>query len=129
MVLGRFSREEYEKNQLGLSYETIRQNLKEGRQIWEVVYNLNKYEEYSDSEEEEEEQIQSLKLNAISQLMVDEYKLLRNKTRILDMGKGINEDTFREQITLKVDTVLQGNTYSSRMRSSLINKSVRSYKK
>jgi hypothetical protein len=94
------------------------------------VFSLNTYDEYSDSEEESDEDLEpALKLNAIAQLMKDEYKLIRNKNKLLDMSRDVTEEQFRKEITLRVDMILLGQEYSDRMRSFLIDKAVRTYKR
>ena len=61
--------------------------------------------------------------------MKDEYKLIRNKNKLLDMSRDVSEEQFRKEITLRVDMILLGQEYSERMRSFLIDKAVRTYKR
>ena len=61
--------------------------------------------------------------------MKDEYKLIRNKNKLLDMSRDVSEEQFRKEITLRVDMILLGQEYSERMRSLLIDKAVKTYKR
>ncbi len=97
-IRGRFSRPLYQMNEAAMDVDNVTELLDTGKQIWQIPFKYNAYEEDNDSEDEEDEDApQGIRVNHGL-----EFFLLKEKDLLISLAKEQNRAKPERSILEKI---------------------------
>ena len=100
-ITGRFIKSNFEANEQFTSVEKFQQSIEEGKQLWEVIFMRDLYEEDNDTDEDEEEVDEEVKMLEYLAAQTQFSLLFEGKANISTLKKGFVFFMDQEKAELK----------------------------